>query len=327
MSKRITVARIVIAGLMLAMAGPVFSQQGYPVKPIRFIVPFPPGGGTDVPARLLAPKLTEAMGQQLVIDNRAGANGILGTDAAAKAVPDGYTILIVPSGHAINPGLYRKLPYDTVKDLASVSLIANGAYMLVTNNASPLKSVADIVSSAKARPGTLVYGSGGVGNANHLAAELFTMMADIKLVHVPYKGGGPLMNDLLGGHISLLFAAVGTLGPQVRAGKLRALGVSTMTRSAAFADLPTIAEAGLPGYEVNGWYALLAPAGTPAAMVDRISRETAKVVANAEIRDKLINLLGLDPVGSAPAELDALIRAELKRWGEVIKALGISAES
>ncbi len=318
--------RLVLAAMAVLLSS-VALAQNYPVRPVRFIVPFPPGGGTDVPARLIAPRLAEGLNQQMVVDNRAGANGILGTDAAAKAAPDGYTILIVPSGHTINPSLYKKLPFDTAKDLASISLIANGAYMLVANNALPVKTVADLIAMARAKPGAMLYGSGGVGNGNHLAGELLNIRAGIKLEHVPYKGGGPLMNDLLGGHIAVMFAAVGTLAPQVRSGKMRALGVSTATRSLAFPDVPTLAEAGVTGYELNGWYALLAPAGTPAVIIDRLSRETARVVALPEVKDRLINGLGLEPVGGKPAELDVLIRAELRKWDELIRTLGITADA
>ncbi len=320
--------RLAFVSAFIGLIAPQFSSaQSYPQRPVRFIVPFAPGGGTDVPARLLAPKLTDAMGQQFLVDNRAGANGIVGTDVTAKAVPDGYTVLIVPSGHTINASLYPKLPYDTVKDFASISLIANGAYILVTNSALPVKSVSELIALAKSKPGVMQFGSGGVGNANHLAAELFNLKAGIQLVHVPYKGGGPLMNDLLGGHISMLFATIGTVGAQVHAGKLRALAVTTATRASAFPDIPTMAEAGVPGYEVSGWYALLAPAGTPAPIVNRLSDEMAKIVVAPDVRDKLINQLGLEPVGSKPAVLDAVIRTELKKWEEIIRKLGITAES
>ncbi len=280
-----------------------------------------------MPARLLAAKLTEAMGQQFVVDNRSGANSIIGTNLAAKATPDGYTILLVPGGHAINPGLYSKLPYDTLRDFASVSLIANGAYVLTTNTTLPVKTVSDLVSLAKAKPGELTFGSGGVGNVTHLAAELLGMMAGVKLVHVAYKGGAPVMVDLVAGRISMFIATGSTVGPSVRSGKVRALGVTTARRSPAFPDVPTITEAGVPGYEVNGWYGLLAPARTPAPVIDRLSRESAKALQAEEIKDKLINLLGLEPLGSTPSELDALIRTEIKKWENVIKALGISAES
>lgn len=318
---------MVLASVLGFVAPPPAPAQSYPQRPVRLIVPFPPGGGVDVPARLLAAKLTEAMGQQFVVDNRSGANSIIGTNLAAKATPDGYTILLVPGGHAINPGLYSKLPYDTLRDFASVSLMANGAYVLTTNTTLPVQSVSDLVSLAKARPGELTFGSGGVGNVTHLAAELLGMMAGIKLVHVPYKGGAPAMTDLVAGRISLFIATGSTVGPSVRSGKARALGVTTARRSPAFPDLPTIAEAGVPGYEVNGWYALLAPARTPAPVIERLSRETAKALQSEDVKDKLIKLLGLEPLGSTPSELDALIRTEIRKWENVIRMLGISAES
>ncbi len=319
---------VVIAAACLGTLVPQAAQaQSYPQRPIRLIVPFPPGGGVDVPARLIAAKLAEALEQQWVVDNRSGANAIVGTNMAAKATPDGYTLLMVPGGHAINPALYSKLPYDTVKDFASVSLIANGAYIMATNNALPVKSVSDFIGLAKTKPGQLNYGSGGVGNLNHLAAELFSMMAGVKLVHIPYKGGGPMLTDLIGGHISLLFTPAGTIGTHVRANKVHALAVTTATRSPAFPSLPTVAEAGVAGYVVSGWYAMLAPAKTPSAVISRLSGEIAKAVATEDVKDKLVNVLALDPVGSRPAELDALIRAEITKWQRVVKTLGISPES
>lgn len=318
--------KYLLCACLLTIAAPQLLAQTYPQRPVRLIVPYPPGGGTDVPARLLAPKLAEALGQQVVVDNRAGASSIIGSNLAAKATPDGYTLLMVPGGHAINPGLYNKLPYDTAKDFAPISLIAKGAYILTTSMAVPVKTVSDVVALAKAKPGELNFASGGVGNVNHLAAELFSAMAGIKLVHVPYKGGGPIMTDLLGGRISIFFGASATVAPHVRSGKIRALGVTTAKRSTAFPNLPTIAEAGVPGYEVSGWYGLLAPAKTRAAIVDRLSREMAKVVRTEEVRDSMVNLIGLEPVGSTPAQLDALIKVELRKWEKVIRMLGISAE-
>lgn len=317
---------LISACLVAVAALPLAHAQTYPNRPVRLIVPFPPGGANDVLARLIGARMTQSTGQQFVIDNRGGANSIIGCDLAAKATPDGYTILIVPGSHAINPALYKKLPYDTLRDFASVSLIGNGAYVLLASPALPADSVRALVSLAKAKPDTLTYASAGTGNVTHLALDLFSRTAGIKLVHVLYKGGGPAVTDVMAGHVSLYFGTVALAGPLIRSGKVKALGVSTSKRTAAFPNVPTIAEAGVPGFQVSGWYGLLAPAKTPDAIVRKLSAETAKAVNAPDVKDKLVNTLGVDPVGGSPAELDALIRADISRWGKVISELGITAE-
>jgi len=246
--------------------------QVYPARPVRFIVPFPPGGANDTIARLLAEPLTEMLGQQFVIDNRGGANTIIGTSIEAKASPDGYTILIVPGSFAINASLYSKLPYDSRRDFVPVSMIGNGAYVVVVHPSLPVKSAAELIALAKRRPGEIRYASSGVGNVTHVAAALFNMMAGTEMLHVPYKGGGPVMIDLLAGRVSVFFSTVSTAIPQIKAGKLRAIGATTAQPSAALPDVPLVAQTGLPGYEVSGWYGILAPAGTPKAAIGRLNQ-------------------------------------------------------
>jgi tripartite-type tricarboxylate transporter receptor subunit TctC len=320
---------LALAGASLAPAAGgsrTARAQDWPSRPVRFIVPFPPGGANDVLARLLGVQLSTALGQQVVIDNRGGANTIIGCDLTAKATPDGYTILIVPGSHAINPSLYRALPYDTVKDFAAVSLVGNGAYVLLANPSLPARSIEELLALARAKPGTLSYASAGIGNITHLAGELFASMGGVRFTHVPYKGGGQALADLVGGHVSLYFATVAAAGPHLKSGKLRALAVTTTKRTAALPTVPTMAEAGLPGYEVSGWYGVLAPARTPRPVVDRLSRAISKAVQVPEVRDTLVNVLGIDPVGSEPALLDARIREEIPRWGKLVRSLGIQPE-
>ncbi len=299
--------------------------QSYPNKSVRLIVPFPPGGANDVIARLLGAKLTESMGKSFVIDNRGGANAIIGSDLTAKAAPDGYTILIVPGSHAINPSIYGKLPYDTLRDFSPISLIGNGAYVLVANLGLPVRTSADLISVAKSKPKEIHFGSAGVGNITHLAGELFNLMAGTALVHVPYKGGGPAVTDLVAGRISVYFATVALAAPHIRAGRLTAIGVTTGKRISTFPHLPTIAESGLPGYEVAGWYGLLAPARTPAPIINQLGVEVRKAVQTPESRDKL-SALGVEAVGSTPAELERLIKADVAKWAKVIKGLNITVD-
>ena len=299
--------------------------QWSPNRPVRLIVPFPPGGAVDVIGRIVAARLPERLGQQVVVDNRGGANAIIGTDLAAKAVPDGHTILIVPAGHAITPSVMRKLPYDTLKDFAAIGLIGNGAYVLVVNPAVPAKTVSEFVALAKARPGQLNYAYTGHGNATHLSGELFKVLAGIDMVGIVYKGGGPALTDVIGGQVPAFFSGVASGAAQIRAGKLRALGVTTSRRSAALPDVPTIAEAGVPGYEVDGWYGLLAPKGTPAAVIRRFNAELAAVTSLAETRERLL-AAGVDARASSPAEFHDRIALDITRWAEVVKKARIAIE-
>jgi tripartite-type tricarboxylate transporter receptor subunit TctC len=299
--------------------------QVFPARPVRLVVPFPPGGAVDVIGRIVASRLAERLGFQVVVDNRGGANAIIGTDIAAKASPDGHTILIVPAGHAITPTVTRRLPYDTLKDLAPIGLIGNGAYVLVVSPSLPAKTVAEFVTLAKARPGTINYASTGHGNVTHLAGEMFRVLAGIDMVNVPYKGGGPALTDVIGGQVSAFFAGVASAGNQIRAGRVRALGVTTVRRAAAFPDVPTIAEAGVPGYEVDGWYALLAPARTPNPVIARLNADLAATVALPEVHERLVGV-GMTPRASTPDELQKLIARDVKRWSELVTRARISIE-
>jgi tripartite-type tricarboxylate transporter receptor subunit TctC len=312
----------------LAIAGEAVAQSTattYPVKPVRLIVPFPPGGAVDVIGRIVTSRLPERLGQQVVVDNRGGANAIIGTDLAAKAAPDGHTILIVPAGHSITPSVMRKLPYDTLKDFAAIGLIGNGAYVLVVNPGVAAKTVGEFIALAKARPGQLNYAYTGHGNATHLAGELFKVLAGIDMVGIVYKGGGPALIDVIGGQVPAFFSGVASGAAQIKAGKLRALGVTTAQRSAALPDVPSIAEAGVAGYEVDGWYGLLAPKATPAAVIRRLNTELAAVLSMDEIRERLL-AAGVDARASSPAEFHARIARDIIRWSEIVKTARIAVE-
>ncbi len=320
------VTRIAVLGVLFGiLCASSALAQGYPNKPVRLIVPFPPGGANDVIARLLGAKLTESMGKSFVIDNRGGGNSIIGCELTARATPDGYTVLIVPGSHAINPTIYKKLPYDTIRDFSPVALIGSGAYVLVTNLNLPVRTSSDLISLAKSKPNEIDFGSAGIGNITHLAGELFNLMAGTRLGHVPYKGGGPAVTDLLGGRISVYFSTVALAVPYVRAGRLNAIGVTTRKRVSVIPNLPTIAESGLPGYEVNGWYGLLAPARTPASIIGQLSDQVRQAVQSPEVKDKL-SALGVEAVGSSPAEFEQLIKADVVKWRKVIRQLNITVE-
>jgi tripartite-type tricarboxylate transporter receptor subunit TctC len=312
--------------LALGLAAPLLSLAAWPERPIRLVVAFPPGGGTDIVARLLVPALSQRLGQPITIDNRGGAGGNIGTEAAAHAAPDGYTLLmgnIAPN--AINASTFRHLPYDPEKDFAPISLVAVTPNILVVNPSLPVRSVAELVALAKAQPRTLNYPSAGRGTSSHLAGELFNTMAKVEMVHVPYKGGGPAFTDLLGGQVQLFFATMPAAMPFVKAGKLRALAVTSGQRSATLPDLPTIAETGLPGYSAVTWYGLLAPKGTPADIVQRVSREINEILRLPATREQLI-AQGFEPAGTSPAEFQAFIGSEIVKWAAVVKAAGMTPE-
>jgi tripartite-type tricarboxylate transporter receptor subunit TctC len=318
-------SRFCLAVLLALLAMPAFPADWSPKRPVRMIVPFPPGGAVDSVARIIVVGLPDRLGQQVVVDNRGGANAIIGSELAARAPADGHTILIVPAGHAITPAVTRKLPYDSLKDFAALGLVGNGSYVLVVGPSLPVKTVSDFVALAKARPGQLNYASTGHGNATQLAAELFKVLAGIDMVGVNYKGGGPAMIDVMGGHVSAFFAGVSSSTPLIKAGKLRALGVTTTRRSSALPDLPTIAESGLPGYEVDGWYGLLAPAATPPAIVERFNRELKHLLSTAEIKERLL-AVGIEASASTPAEFRDRIARDMGRWAEVVKKAKIPIE-
>ena len=309
--------------------GPSASAQGQsqwqPTRPVRLIAPFPPGGAVDVVARIVASRLPERLGQQVVVDNRGGANAIIGTEIAVRAAPDGHTILIVPIGHSITPSVTKKLPYDTLKDLAPIGLIGNGAYVLVVNPVVPAKSVSEFVAHAKSRAGGLNYAFTGHGNATHLAAELFKVLAGIDMQGINYKGGGPALTDLIGGQISAFFSGVASGAAQIKGGKIRAWGVTTARRSGSLPDVPTIAESGVPGYEVDGWYGLLAPAKTPPAVIRRFNSELAVLLAMPEMKERLLGA-GIDASASTPTEFQARITHDIARWADVVKKAKITVE-
>jgi tripartite-type tricarboxylate transporter receptor subunit TctC len=301
---------------------PLHAAENYPVKPVRMIIAVPPGGPADTLSRLVQPKLTEAMGQTFVLDNRPGANGNIAYEMAARAVPDGYTIVAVAAGVAINPSLYRDVRYDPLKDFAPLSLGITVPNILVVHPSVTARSVRELIDLAKARRGQLVFASAGNGTSGHLALELFRSSAGIDLVHVPYKGGGPALAELIGGQVQALFSIALTAIPQIKAGKVRALAITSGKRSAVAPELPTVAESGIPGFEVLGWFGWLAPARTPPPVVTRLNREIVRILEEPAMHERLVGL-GSDPAPSTPLEFAAFIRSEHDKWGAVIKKAGI----
>jgi tripartite-type tricarboxylate transporter receptor subunit TctC len=300
--------------------------QTWPSKPVRIVVPFPPGGPADLLPRLLGPKLTEIWGQPVVVENKPGAGGNIGMDTVAKAAPDGYTLVVGPNGNlVVNPHLYAKLPYDVTRDFAPITLLATFSNMLVVNPDVPAKTVPELIALAKAKPGTISYGSPGTGSQPHLGGEFLKLMAGIDIVHVPYNGTAPALKDLLGGQITFMFAQTSAALPQIQSGKLRALGVASPRRATLLPEVPTIAEAGLPGFEAVSWYALLAPAGTPKEIVTKVQADLARVLQTPEIREKLV-ALGGDPVGNTPEQLVTQLKIESARYADVVKRANIKAE-
>ena len=297
----------------------------YPERPIRLIVSYPPGGGTDVTARQIAPMLSERLGKQVVIDNRSGAGSTLGTNIVAKATPDGYTLLMSDTTFGIVPGLYPKLPYHAQRDFAPVTQITSVPVALVVHPTVAAKSVKELVALAKAKPGALNFGSGGVGTPVHLAGELLMVQAQFKMVHIPYKGAGPAFADLLGGQFQLMFPTLQSVVPHVKSGRVRLLAMTTEKRSPAFPDVPTVIESGIPGVIAVAWFGIQAPAGTPKAIIARLHEESVKVVREPSIRDRFI-ADGADPVGSTPDEFRKFIANEIDKWTKVVKAAGIKAE-
>ncbi len=300
--------------------------QVYPVKPIRMIVAYPPGGGTDIVGRTLAQKLGESLGQSVVVENRGGASGNIGTELAARAAPDGYTILmgnVAPN--AINVSLFKELPFDPVADFAPVSLVASTPNILVVHPSTRARTVKEVIALAKAKPGAFNFASAGVGSSSHLAGELFRILAGADIVHVPYKGAGPAMVDVLSGQVQLYFATMPAAMPHVKTGKLAPVAVTSARRSQALLDLPTIAESGVPAYEASTWYGVLAPAHTPSAVVARLHGDIAKILADAALHARLADQ-GFDPVGNSPEEFGAYIKSEILKWGKVIRDAGIRPE-
>jgi len=308
---------LALACAALLIAGSPAHADAWPSKPVRMVVSYPPGGTVDAVARVIAPRLSARLGQSVVIDNRGGAGGAIGGDLVAKSAPDGYTVMLDASNHAQNPAL-RKMPFDTLRDLAPVSLLVKVPNVLVVNPSAPIKSVPDLIAQAKAKPGGINYASSGNGSAQHLAGELFASMAGVQITHVAYKGGGPALTDVMSGHVPVFFASLASSLPFIQGGKLRALAVTGKARSPALPQLPTVSEAGLPGYEVYEWNAVFVPAGTPATVVERLSKEVAATLREPEVRTRL-EALGAEVIGSSPAELDSFRRAEIAKWTRLAK--------
>ncbi len=312
--------------LALAAAGPQTAPaQSYPAKAVRIVVPFPPGAGADIVTRLIAVKLGSAFGQQFVVDNRAGAAGHIGAEVAAHAAPDGYTLLSTPASIVISRSLYPKLNYDIEKDLDPVALIASAPFVLVVHPSLPVRNVKELIALARAKPGELYFASTGNGGTPHLATEIFKMQAKIDIVHVPYKGTPPAVTDLLSGQVQLMFANTLSVLPHVRSGRLRALAISSSKRSAAAPELPTVAESGMPGFDVSTWFGMLAPRGTPKEIIDRLDGEVRKIVQMADVRARLISQ-GADPIGSTPEEFRTYLKSELVKWEKAVKAVGVRIE-
>ena len=312
--------------LALALFFPfVIYSQPYPSRPIRLVVTYPAGGGADTMARLISPRLGEALGQPVVVENRGGASGTIAADLVAKSAPDGHTLMLDATAFAVNPSLYPKLPYDPDKAFAPVTLLALFPNVVLVHPSNPVSSIRELVAKIKAEPGKIAFASSGNGSAQHLAAELFRQRAGLDMVHVPYKGGGPALIDVMGGQVPLYFGNMASALPHVKNGKLKALAITGSKRSAAAPDLPTVAESGMPGYQVYEWNAIFAPAGTPPAIVNRLQAEIAKVVKIPEVRDRML-ALGGEIVASSPADLGAWVREQTASWAKVVRASNIKAE-
>jgi tripartite-type tricarboxylate transporter receptor subunit TctC len=317
-------SRLLCVALLAACAGGVFAQA-YPVKPVRVVVPSSAGGGTDIVARIIAPELSKRLGQQVIIDNRPGAGTMIGIEVAAKSAPDGYTLLMGLSTLAINSALYKKVPYDPVRDFAPVTQAVSSASIIVVHPSVPAKTVKELIAFARARPGQMNYASAGTGTYPHMTMELFLSMAKLKMVHIPYKGTGPAMIDMLAGHTAVMAATVLTGMPQIRAGRLRPLGITSAARSAVAPEIPTISEAGLPGFESVQWYGMLAPAQTPKEIVSRLHAEMVRILQQPEVKERFAGD-GADPVGNTPEEFSRYIQSELVKWSKVAREAGIKPE-
>ena len=325
MKSRIAGAALAAAMLSVAVAAPVYAQGTYPSKPVRWIVPWPPGGGADVLSRMLSPKLSEALKQQIIIDNRGGAAGNIGAEMAAKSPPDGYTIVFAYSGtHAINPSIYTRLPFKE-SDFAPIIWLASVPQVLVVHPSLPVKNVKELVALAKKRPGQLTYGSSGNGAFNHLTGALFANMAKIDVVHVPYKGGGPAAVALLSGEITMILGEPASIVGFVKSGKVRALAVTGEKRALGMPDLPTMQEAGVPGYSATSWNGMLAPAGVPAPIVKRLNDDFNRIIADPEIKKRMLDN-GYEPVGGPPDKFAAHIHGEIAKWAPVVKAAGVRVD-
>ncbi len=313
--------RVLSALALVAAAAGGVTAQTYPHKPIRLIVPFAPGGPADIQARLIGPKLTEAWGRPVIVENRGGANTIIATELTAKADPDGHTVQIIGAGFTINVSLYPKLPYDSLRDFAPVTQLTSGPAIVVVHPSLPARSVKELIAIARARPGQVVYASAGSGSPSHLAVELFKVMTQTDLVHVPYKGAAPAMTDLIAGQVQVSFPTILAALTHVNNGRLRALAVTGAQRSPAAPELPTMAEAGVPGYEAANWFGTVVPAKTPPAIVSKLSQEIARVLRLADVRERLLTQ-GMEPVSNTPEAFSAYIKSEIAKWAKVVKASG-----
>jgi tripartite-type tricarboxylate transporter receptor subunit TctC len=315
---------LLAAGLLAALAGPAFAQADYPNRPVRLIIPFPPGGSNDVVGRVIAQHLGESLGKQVIVDNRAGAGGVIGTEVASKAAPDGYTLLGISLAHAVNPWLY-KLPYDPIKAFAPIGIMGKGPVVLSVNPSLPVQSVKELVALAKSKPGDLQYASAGVGSFQHLSAELFKLTAGVDILHIPFKGGGPAMTDVMGGHTKVLFSSLVQTTPHIKSGKLRALAVGGTERSPVLPDLPTVAEAGVPGYASENWWGIVAPAGTPAPIIEKLYQALTQAQDNPEAK-KYFDAEGAAIVKMSTAAFGQFMVSEMDKWQRVVKEGNIKAE-
>jgi tripartite-type tricarboxylate transporter receptor subunit TctC len=325
--QRISMLSVARTFALLALAFfTTICSAAYPDRPIRLVVPAAPGGAIDVVGRIMGVKLSEVLAQNVVIDNRAGANNIIGTEIAARSVPDGYTLLITAGAHTINPAVYKKLPYDALRDFAPISHICNsGGLVIVVHPSFGARTLTQLIEMARASPGKIAYGSAGFGNSTHLAAELFQMMANVKFIHVPYKGAGPAATDLLGGQIPLMFGPSPVVVPMVQAGRLRPLAFTGLKRSSQLPDVPTVDEAGVKGYENSGWYGMYGPRGTPKAVITRINAAIREIVQMPDTRERFA-ALNLEPIGSTPEEFARFLKNDLEKYAAIAKAAGIKPE-
>ena len=312
------------AGLMVALTTMAAAQADYPNRPVRLIIPFPPGGSNDVVGRMIGTQLSEKLGKQVIVDNRAGAGGVIGTEVASKAPPDGYTILVISLAHAVNPWLY-KLPYDPIKAFAPIGVMGSGPNVVVVHPDLPVHSIKELIALAKQKPGDLQYASAGVGSFQHLGAELFKLEAGTDILHVPFKGGGPAMIDVVGGHTKVMFSSLVQTTPHIKTGKLRALGVGSKTISKVLPDVPSVAEAGVPSYEAVNWWGIVAPAGTPQPIIDKLHAVLTAAQASPEV-EKQFASEGATVVKKSPTEFGAFMVGEMNKWEQVVKKGGIKAE-
>ncbi len=324
--KRTKILNAALSAMLFTIAAGAHAQTAYPAKAIRMIVPSAPGSGPDIMARTIAQKMSEAWGQQVVVEARPGAGGIIGSEAAAKAAPDGYTLIMGNAGsHSVNPGLYKKLPYDPLRDFAPVALVSSAPNILIVHPSLPVKSAKDLIALAKARPGELTFGSGGNGSTAHLSGEMFRTMAGIRLVHVPFKGAPAAVVGVITREISMAVLNLPPALPHVKSGRLKALGVSTTKRSASIPDLPTIAESGLPGYSATAWYGVLAPTGTPRDIIGKLNAEIVKILGNDDVRKRIASDGG-EVIGSTPEEFTQVMKTDIAKWAGVVKASGAQVD-